>query len=86
MHPDDVKKLIEIGLPQALVWVEGDGAHFKAIVVSADFKDKSRIQKQQMVYNTVRAELSDGRLHALSTQALTPEEWETLNKTVAWKS
>lgn len=81
MHPDQVKTLIETGLNTAKVFVEGDGAHFQAIVIYQGFTGKSRIQKQQLVYDTVRAQLLDGSLHALSTQCFTPEEWETIPTT-----
>jgi acid stress-induced BolA-like protein IbaG/YrbA len=80
MQPEKIQALIEAGLPGADVYVEGDGAHFTAVVVHASFVGKSRIQKQQLVYDTVRKELLDGTLHALSIQAFTPEEWQKLEQ------
>ena len=77
MQPEEIKRLIEMGLPDALVQVEGDGSHFNAIVVSESFTNKSRIQKQQLVYATVQQQLLDGSLHALSLKTFTPEEWRT---------
>lgn len=76
MQPEEIKRLIEAGLAHAEAYVEGDGAHFTALVVCADFAGKSRIAKQQMVYDTVRKQLLDGTLHALSIQTMTPEEWQ----------
>nr|WP_226409349.1 BolA/IbaG family iron-sulfur metabolism protein [Dechloromonas sp. TW-R-39-2] len=56
--------------------VEGDGQHFYAVVVSAEFVGKNRVQRQQRVYQTLKGELASGELHALSfTKILTPEEW-----------
>lgn len=78
MEPEKIRDLIEAGLPGSQAHVEGDGAHFTAVVVSEAFVGKSRIQKQQLVYDTVRTELMDGTLHALSIKAYTPEEWEQL--------
>ena len=80
MTPKHIEQLIKTGLPDCDVVVEGDGAHFEAIVVSAEFAGKTRIQKQQLVYATVNKELLDGSLHALSIKAFTPEEWS------AWKN
>ncbi|MBA3660851.1 MAG: BolA family transcriptional regulator [Gammaproteobacteria bacterium] len=80
MQTDKIKQLIESSLTNASVFVEGDGAHFTATVVSAAFADKSRIAKQQMVYDAVRTEILDGTLHALSIKTYTPEEWEQLNR------
>ena len=80
MQPEEIKQLIELGLANSEAFVEGDGAHFTAIVISPAFASKSRIQKQQMVYDTVRTQLLDGTLHALSIQTFTPEEWQQLNQ------
>ncbi|EKD71636.1 MAG: BolA-like protein [uncultured bacterium] len=78
MQPEKIRELIENGLPNSEAYVEGDGAHFTAVVVSPEFIGKTRIQKQQMVYETVKKELLDGTLHALSVKAFTPEEWQEL--------
>lgn len=78
MQTETIKQLIEAGLPGSEVTVEGDGAHFTALVIYSEFAGKSRIQKQQMVYDTVKAELLDGSLHALSLKTLTPEEWQAI--------
>jgi acid stress-induced BolA-like protein IbaG/YrbA len=79
MQPDTIRDLIEAGLPESQAHVEGDGAHFTAVVVCPAFTGKSRLQKQQMVYDTVRPHLLDGSLHALSIKAFTPEEFEALD-------
>jgi acid stress-induced BolA-like protein IbaG/YrbA len=79
MQPELIKQLIEAGLPNAQVQVDGDGAHFNAIVVCPQFAGKSRIQKQQLVYDTVKSQLLDGSLHALSVKTFTPDEWQALN-------
>jgi len=78
MQPEKIRDLIEAGLTQAQAHVEGDGAHFTAIVVCPAFVGKSRIQKQQLVYDTVRAQLLDGTLHALSVKTFTPDEWDAI--------
>lgn len=80
MQPDEVKRLIELGLSDCQAFVDGDGAHFTACVVSPSFAGKSRLQKQQIVYDTVRAQLLDGSLHALSIKTFTPEEWDKLDQ------
>jgi acid stress-induced BolA-like protein IbaG/YrbA len=55
--------------------LDGDGQHFEALVVSAEFAGMNRVQRQQRVYQTLRAELASGELHAISFKTLTPEEW-----------
>jgi acid stress-induced BolA-like protein IbaG/YrbA len=79
METEKIRQLIEAGLPQAKAQVEGDGAHFLAIVICPAFANKSRIQKQQMVYDTVKNQLLDGSLHALSVKTYTQAEWDQQN-------
>lgn len=76
MQIEQIKLLIEQGLPKADVHVDGDGAHFNAIVIAEDFAGKSRIQRQQLVYSTVQSYILDGSLHALSIKTYTPTEWQ----------
>jgi acid stress-induced BolA-like protein IbaG/YrbA len=80
MQPEKIKNLIESGLPESHAFVEGDGAHFTAVVISSQFADKTRLQKQQLVNETVKTQLLDGTLHALSIKTYTPSEWEKLQQ------
>ncbi|WP_303784744.1 BolA family protein [Azovibrio restrictus] len=75
MHPEAIETLIRQGMSCTHVEVDGDGRHFEAVVVSAELAGKSRVQRQQRVYETVRAQLDSGELHALSLKTYTPEEW-----------
>lgn len=79
MQPEEIAQLIEANLKDSNAYVEGDGAHFQAIVVCPHFANKTRVQKQQMVYDTVRSQLMDGSLHALSVKTFTREEWQEQN-------
>lgn len=80
MRTEEIESLIEAGLPDSQVYVDGDGTHFNALVICPHFAGKTRIQRQQMVYDTVRAQLLDGTLHALSVKTMTPDEWDKLDK------
>jgi acid stress-induced BolA-like protein IbaG/YrbA len=66
MTKDEIKKLIEAGLPNATVTVHGDdGQHFEAEVVCADFSGKLPLAQHRMVYATLGDKM--GRdIHALS--------------------
>ena len=79
MTPEEVKSLIEAGMPGSSVTVTGDGSKFEAIVVSADFEGKTMVQEQKQVYATVNQEITSGALHALTIKAYTPQEWEQQN-------
>ena len=75
MISEHIKALIADGLPCETLQVEGDGEHFEALIVSAQFTSKSRVKRQQMVNALLRAWFDSGELHALSMKTLTPEEW-----------
>jgi len=80
MEPDEIKRMIEDGLPDSQAMVDGDGSHFQATVVAAAFAGKSPVQKQQMVYATLGDNITKGHIHALGIKAYTPEEWERAKK------
>ena len=75
MHPDQIKQLILAGMACEHLALEGDGHHFEAVIVSAEFAGKSRVQRQQHVNKILKAKFDSGELHALSFKTLTPEEW-----------
>jgi acid stress-induced BolA-like protein IbaG/YrbA len=74
MTPEQVAHLISQGLPGARVEVRSDDhVHFAARIVFADFAGKRPIARHQMVYGTL-GELMGREIHAMSLEALTPEE------------
>ena len=75
MHPDQIKQYILAGMNCEHLELDGDGQHFQALVVSAEFSGLNRVQRQQRVYQTLQEKLATGELHALSFKTLTPEEW-----------
>lgn len=67
----EIKKLIEIGLPDATVEVFcDDGQHFDARIVSPSFAGRTLIQQHRMVYDTLGNSF-EGALHALSLKTST---------------
>lgn len=74
MTPSEVEALIRAGIPGCRVHVHSeDDTHFEAVVVSSDFSGKPPLQRHRMVNRTL-GNLVGGEIHALSIQALTPEE------------
>jgi acid stress-induced BolA-like protein IbaG/YrbA len=72
--PDRIADLIRTGLPGATVRVESDdNTHFAARVVAAQFAGKRPIARHQLIYKTL-GELVGREIHALSIEALTPDE------------
>jgi acid stress-induced BolA-like protein IbaG/YrbA len=78
MYPEQVHKIIADGMPCEHLQVDGDGHHFEAIIVSAEFAGKGRVQRQQRVNEVLRAHFDSGELHALSMKTYTPEEWSAV--------
>ena len=70
----DVRAFIEAGLPCDHLEVEGDGRHFFATIVSAQFEGLSRIRRHQKVYAALGDRMR-AQIHALSMKTLTPAEW-----------
>jgi stress-induced morphogen len=76
MAAADIERLIRDTIPDAKVTIEdlrGDGDHYAALVVSAAFAGKSRVQQHQMVYQALKGKMGD-ELHALALQTAVPEE------------
>lgn len=76
LDPKLIEQWIVAGLPCDHLVVDGDGRHFQALIVSAEFDGLNRVKRQQRVYQVLKARLDTGELHAISMQTLTPAEWE----------
>jgi acid stress-induced BolA-like protein IbaG/YrbA len=72
--PEQIKQYIESGLECEHLAVAGDGHHFEAVIVSARFRGKSKVQQHQLVYSALGDRMRED-IHALSMRTLTPEEW-----------
>ncbi len=76
MEAAEIERLIKEGLPDAEVTIEdlrGDGDHYAAHVVSAEFEGKSRVQQHQLVYQALQGRMGN-ELHALQLQTKTKDQ------------
>lgn len=76
MDRSEIERLIKAALPDAQVEIQdlrGDGDHYAALVVSAAFEGKTRVQQHQMVYQALRGSMGN-ELHALALQTATPSD------------
>jgi acid stress-induced BolA-like protein IbaG/YrbA len=80
MTSDEIKVLIESGIESAEVKVSGENGMFDTIVVAEQFAGLTQVKKQQMVYATVKSQITNGELHALTIKTYTPDEWKTASK------
>ena len=75
--PESIQKNIAQGMATEHLSVVGDdGTHFEAVIVSEAFAGKSRVQRHQMVYQTLGDRMR-AEIHALSMKTFTPQEWES---------
>jgi monothiol glutaredoxin len=72
----EVEHLVQQGIPNAKVWIEGEGCDLTITVVSEQFNDLTLVKKQQQVMATLTEPLASGKLHAVSVKAFTPDEWQ----------
>jgi stress-induced morphogen len=76
MEAAEIERLIKESVPDARITIEdlrGDGDHYGALVVSAAFKGKTRVQQHQMVYQALQGKMG-GELHALALQTDVPDD------------
>jgi acid stress-induced BolA-like protein IbaG/YrbA len=75
MTAEELRSIIAAALPCEHVEVEGDGRHWAAVVVSAEFAGLRTLQRHQRVYATLGARMHTDEVHALSIKTFTPAEW-----------
>jgi len=71
--PAEVERYIAQGLQCEHLQVEGDGRHFFATIVSAEFDGANRVARHQRVYKALGDRMRE-QIHALSMKTLTPAE------------
>ena len=76
MDAGTIGRMIREAIPDATVSIEdlrGDGDHYAAHVVSAQFAGKTRVQQHQMVYGALQGRMG-GVLHALALTTGVPQD------------
>ena len=76
MTAQELQAIIGANLPCEHLQVEGDGRHWYATLVSAEFEGKRLIQRHQRVYATLGEQIKTDEVHALSMKTYTPAEWQ----------
>ena len=80
MSEVNIKTLIEQGIPDSQVFIDGEGCSASVVVVSDAFEGKSMLQQQKMVYATLGDNIVNGTIHALTIKAYTVAQWEAAAK------
>ena len=66
MTADQIKDIISAAMACDYITLEGDGRHWYAVIVSAEFEGKRPIQRHQRVYATLGDKMQRDVVHALS--------------------
>ena len=72
--PEQVRSFIAAGLRCETLDVEGDGRHFFATIVSAEFEGLALVRRHQRVFAALGDRMRE-QIHALSMKTLTPAEF-----------
>jgi acid stress-induced BolA-like protein IbaG/YrbA len=72
--PESIQLNIAQGMATEHLNVVGDGQHFEAVIVSEAFSGKNRVQRHQLVFQTLGDRMR-AEIHALSMKTFTPQEW-----------
>jgi stress-induced morphogen len=85
VEPNVIEQRIREHVPDvahfALEDLTGGKDHYQAVVVSAAFAGKTRVQQHQMIYRAL-GELMAGPVHALALTTYTPEAWSKRGKSL----
>lgn len=79
MNAEQIKAMITADLPCEHLELEGDGRHWYATVVSAEFEGVRSVNRQRRVYATLGDKMKTDEVHALSMKTYTPTEWAALS-------
>ena len=75
MTAEELKSIIAAGLACDHIALEGDGRHWYATIVAAEFDGKRLVQRQRLVYATLGNRMQTDEVHALSMKTYSPAEW-----------
>ncbi len=76
LSASEIEALVQQGIANAKIWVEGEGCDLTITVVSEQFAGLTLVKKQQQVMATLTEALASGKLHAVSVRTFTPDEWQ----------
>ncbi|WP_455222620.1 BolA family protein [Kaarinaea lacus] len=82
MIADEIRQLLLDSFPGAVINVIGEDANFSVDIISPEFENVSRLNRQKKVLSCVKEQITAGEIHAFSVQAFTQEEWDRTTNTL----
>ena len=79
MNIDSIKKEIKKSIQTENIFINSDdNVHYKAIIVSDEFKDISLINRQRKINKILNQFILKGEIHAISFKTYTIDEWKKI--------
>ena len=82
MTADEIRQILLVGFPDADIQVIGEDANFSVDIISPEFENLSRLNRQKKVLACVKDLITAGDIHAFSVQAFTQEEQDCTSNTL----
>lgn len=76
MEASQVRALVEAGLDDCRVDVEGGGGRFEVVAVGEVFDGLTPVKRQKLVYATLSEVIASGEVHAVTIRTFTPTQWD----------
>lgn len=71
---EQIKSLIETGIPHARATVTSDGRHFEVVIISEEFNNQDTLTRHRLVFSTL-GDRMESEIHAMSLHTFTQEEY-----------
>lgn len=76
MEASQVRALVEAGLDDCHVDVQGGGGRFEVTAVGEVFAGLTPVKRQRLVYATLSEVIASGEVHAVTIRTFTPTQWD----------
>lgn len=81
MTQQELEKLIRRLVTVDFIEVQdmtGTQDHWKVLVVSGDFEDKSKIEQHKLIFDPLQDRIKSNEIHALTLKTYTPAKWDQI--------
>ena len=79
MTAGEVKQILLASFPDAVINVNGEDANYSVDIISPEFENVSKLNRQKKILSCVKEQITSGEIHAFSVQAYTEEEYQKAN-------
>ncbi|CAL4042973.1 Acid stress protein IbaG [Buchnera aphidicola (Phyllaphis fagi)] len=79
MNNIDIKSYLMKQIPLDKLYIKGDNNHIKITAIGKIFHGMNNIQKQQVIYKPLTKYIIEKKIHAISINTFTLEEWNKKN-------